>query len=80
MDPLLSGGTDHARQESGDSGLSLSSNNYSMSHTPDYLSAMDDSMDCISGNYIINYIQSFDEIEFNIVIHLFINIIIYKYM
>lgn len=49
MDPFLSGVTDHTRQESGDSGLSLSSNNYSMPHTPDFLSNMDDSMDCISG-------------------------------
>lgn len=49
MDPFLSGVTDHSRQESGDSGLSLSSNNYSMPHTPDFLSNIDDSMDCISG-------------------------------
>lgn len=49
MDPFLSGITDHARQESGDSGLSLSSNNYSMPHTPDFLNNIDDSMDCISG-------------------------------
>lgn len=46
MDPFLSGNTEHSRQESGDSGLSLS-NDYS--HTP-YLSNIDDSMDCISGN------------------------------
>lgn len=50
MDPFLSGVTDHTRQESGDSGLSLSSNNYSMPQTPDFLN-MDDSMDCISGTY-----------------------------
>lgn len=49
MDPFLSGATDHTRQESGDSGLSLSSNNYSIPHTPDFLSNIDDSMDCISG-------------------------------
>lgn len=49
MDPFLSGVTDHTRQESGDSGLSLSSNNYSIPHTPDFLGNMDDSMDCISG-------------------------------
>lgn len=50
IDPFLSGVTDHARQESADSGLSLSSNNYSMSQTPDFLSSlMDDSMDCSSG-------------------------------
>lgn len=53
MDPFLSGVTDHTRQESGDSGLSLSSNNYSMPHTPDFLGNMDDSMDCISGAYTI---------------------------
>uniref|UniRef100_A0A0K8TQ71 WW domain-containing protein n=1 Tax=Tabanus bromius TaxID=304241 RepID=A0A0K8TQ71_TABBR len=46
MDPFLSGITDHTRQESGDSGLSLSSNNFSV--TPDFLSNIDDSMDCIS--------------------------------
>lgn len=52
MDPFLSGVTDHTRQESGDSGLSLSSNNYSIPHTPDFLGNMDDSMDCISGMHI----------------------------
>lgn len=51
MDPFLSGITDHTRQESADSGLSLSSNHYSVSHTPDLLATMDDSMDCISGKY-----------------------------
>lgn len=51
MDPFLSGVTDHTRQESADSGLSLSSNNYSMPHTPDFLGNMDDSMDCISGKF-----------------------------
>lgn len=51
MDPFLSGVTDHSRQESADSGLSLSSNNYSMPHTPDFLTNIDDSMDCISGKY-----------------------------
>lgn len=50
MDPFLSG-IRHGRQESGDSGTSLSSNNYSMPHTPDFLGNMDDSMDCISGKY-----------------------------
>lgn len=54
MDPFLSGATDHTRQESGDSGLSLSSNNYSIPHTPDFLSNIDDSMDCISGKYMTN--------------------------
>lgn len=54
MDPFLSGVTDHTRQESGDSGLSLSSsNNYSMPHTPDFLPNIDDSMDCISGIFTI---------------------------
>jgi protein yorkie len=42
-DPFLSGITDHTRQESGDSGLSVS-----MSHTPDFLSSIDDSMDGLS--------------------------------
>lgn len=42
MDPFLSGVTDHTRQESGDSGLSLSSNNY-------FNNYIDDSMDCTSG-------------------------------
>lgn len=51
MDPFLSGITDHTRQESADSGLSLSSNHYSVSHTPDLLATMDDSMDCISGEW-----------------------------
>lgn len=46
MDPFLSGIADHSRQESADSGLSLSSNNFSV--TPDYLSQIGDSMDCIS--------------------------------
>lgn len=53
MDPFLSGVTDHTRQESGDSGLSLSSNNYSMPHTPDFLPNIDDSMDCISGKIFL---------------------------
>lgn len=39
-DPLLS---EHARQESGDSGLSISSNQNFMS-TPDFI--LDESMDC----------------------------------
>lgn len=43
-DPFLTGITDHTRQESGDSGLSVS-----MSHTPDFLSSIDDSMDGLSG-------------------------------
>lgn len=49
MDPFLSGVTDHTRQESADSGLSVSSTNYSMPHTPDFMANIDDSMDCISG-------------------------------
>lgn len=51
MDPFLSGITDHTRQESGDSGLSLSSNNYSMPQISDPFSTLDidDSMDCTSG-------------------------------
>ncbi|CAO1400246.1 unnamed protein product [Diamesa serratosioi] len=42
-DPFLPGVTDHTRQESGDSGLSVS-----LSHTPDFLSSIDDSMDGLS--------------------------------
>ncbi|CAG9805577.1 unnamed protein product [Chironomus riparius] len=42
-DPFLPGITDHTRQESGDSGLSVS-----LSHTPDFLSSIDDSMDGLS--------------------------------
>lgn len=57
MDPFLSG-IRHGRQESGDSGTSLSSNNYSMPHTPDFLSNVDDSMDCISGTYPIDSIET----------------------
>lgn len=51
MDPFLSGVTDHTRQESADSGLSVSSTNYSMPHTPDFMANIDDSMDCISGKF-----------------------------
>lgn len=58
MDPFLSGITDHTRQESADSGLSLSSNHYSVSHTPDLLATMDDSMDCISGQYQYNWMAT----------------------
>ena len=48
MDPFLSG-DNHSRQESGDSGLSLSSNTFSVN--ADIITEMDDSMDCISGKY-----------------------------
>lgn len=54
MDPFLSGVTDHTRQESADSGLSVSSTNYSMPHTPDFMANIDDSMDCISGKLYEN--------------------------
>uniref|UniRef100_A0A8W7P3D6 WW domain-containing protein n=3 Tax=gambiae species complex TaxID=44542 RepID=A0A8W7P3D6_ANOCL len=47
-DPFLSGIADHARQESGDSGLSESSMTQSMPHTPEFLSSIDDSMDGLS--------------------------------
>ncbi|XP_055601600.1 transcriptional coactivator yorkie-like [Uranotaenia lowii] len=47
-DPFLSQLTDHSRQESGDSGLSESSISQSMTHTPDFLSSIDDSMDGLS--------------------------------
>lgn len=46
-DPFLPGVTDHTRQESGDSGLSVS-----LSHTPDFLSSIDDSMDGLSRNIL----------------------------
>lgn len=49
MDPFLSG-DNHARQESSDSGLSLSSNSFAVN--PDFITHMDTSMDCISGKYI----------------------------
>ncbi|CRL02510.1 CLUMA_CG015352, isoform A [Clunio marinus] len=55
-DPFLSGMTDHARQESSDSGLSVS-----LSHTPDFLSTIDDSMDGLSST--VN--DSMDTITFN---------------
>lgn len=49
VDPFLSGATDHTRQESTDSGLSLSSNNVSLQQNSDFLSNIDDNMDCLSG-------------------------------
>jgi transcriptional coactivator YAP1 len=55
-DPFLPGITDHTRQESGDSGLSVSSVAHSISHTPDFLSSIDDSMDGLSGKLLhFNY-------------------------
>ncbi|CAG9137181.1 unnamed protein product [Plutella xylostella] len=50
IDPFLSGLTDHQRQESADSGLGMAvTQSYSMPHTPeDFLSSMDDRMDCTS--------------------------------
>lgn len=47
----------HTRQESGDSGLSLpsSSTSQSASHTPDFLSNIDDSMDGLSGMFPFLY-------------------------
>lgn len=55
-DPFLPGMTDHTRQESGDSGLSVS-----LSHTPDFLSSIDDSMDGLSSAVT----DSMDTITFN---------------
>lgn len=55
-DPFLPGMTDHTRQESGDSGLSVS-----LSHTPDFLSSIDDSMDGLSSTVA----DSMDTITFN---------------
>ncbi|XP_037951717.1 transcriptional coactivator yorkie-like isoform X1 [Teleopsis dalmanni] len=49
MDPFLSG-DNHARQESSDSGLSLSSNTFSVNS--EFITHIDDSMDCISENGI----------------------------
>jgi protein yorkie len=48
IDPILSSSTDHARQESADSGLSLSSNNVSLNHNSDFLPNIDDNMDGLS--------------------------------
>ncbi|XP_012549102.1 transcriptional coactivator YAP1 isoform X2 [Bombyx mandarina] len=50
LDPFLPGLTDHQRQESADSGLGMAvPQSYSMPHTPeDFLSGMDDRMDCTS--------------------------------
>uniref|UniRef100_A0A1A9UJ16 WW domain-containing protein n=1 Tax=Glossina austeni TaxID=7395 RepID=A0A1A9UJ16_GLOAU len=47
MDPFLSG-DNHARQESSDSGLSLSSNSFAVN--TDFITHMDNNMDCISEN------------------------------
>lgn len=56
LDPFLSdhATTDHTRQESADSGLSLSSNNVSLPHYSDFLTNIDD-MDCLSGELILKY-------------------------
>ncbi|KAG5681768.1 hypothetical protein PVAND_011176 [Polypedilum vanderplanki] len=51
-DPFLPGITDHTRQESGDSGLSLS-------HTPDFL--CDDSMDGLSVSVTDSTMEAFNE-------------------
>lgn len=54
MDPFLSSLTDHSRQESGDSGLGMSTN-YSMPHTPeDYLASMDDNMEVGSESHTLD--------------------------
>ncbi|XP_076261028.1 WW domain-containing transcription regulator protein 1-like isoform X2 [Rhynchophorus ferrugineus] len=54
IDPFLSGLTDHSRQESGDSGLGMSTN-YSMPHTPeDYLANMDDNMEVGSESHTMD--------------------------
>lgn len=55
-DPFLPGMTDHTRQESGDSGLSVS-----LSNTPDFLSSIDDSMDGLNSTVA----DSMDTINFN---------------
>ncbi|CAD7077074.1 unnamed protein product [Hermetia illucens] len=61
MDPFLSGITDHTRQESGDSGLSLSSNNFSV--TPDFLSNIDDGMDCLSESGNLDSLSGLDSAD-----------------
>ncbi|XP_053963449.1 transcriptional coactivator yorkie isoform X3 [Anastrepha obliqua] len=57
MDPFLSG-DNHARQESSDSGLSLSSNTFSA--TTDLMPNIDDSMDCISESGSLNALSGID--------------------
>lgn len=57
MDPFLSGDS-HARQESGDSGLSLSSNTFSIA--TDFVPQMDDSMDGLSEAGSINHMNGLD--------------------
>ncbi|XP_039954939.1 transcriptional coactivator yorkie [Bactrocera tryoni] len=57
MDPFLSG-DNHARQESSDSGLSLSSNTFST--TADLMPNIDDSMDCISESGSLNALSGID--------------------
>jgi transcriptional coactivator YAP1 len=50
MQPSTPSSDFHSRQESADSGLGMTSGNYSLPHTPeDFLSNMDDNMDTISG-------------------------------
>lgn len=54
IDPFLSSLTDHSRQESGDSGLSMGTT-YSVPHTPeDFLTKMDDSMEVGSENLTVD--------------------------
>lgn len=54
IDPFLSSLTDHSRQESGDSGLSMGTT-YSVPHTPeDFLAKMDDSMEVGSENLTVD--------------------------
>lgn len=54
IDPFLSNLTDHSRQESGDSGLSMGTT-YSVPHTPeDFLTKMDDSMEVGSENLTVD--------------------------
>ncbi|XP_067626853.1 transcriptional coactivator yorkie [Eurosta solidaginis] len=57
MDPFLSG-DNHARQESSDSGLSLSSNTFSAA--TDLMPNIDDSMDCISESGSLNALSGID--------------------
>ncbi|XP_055374291.1 transcriptional coactivator yorkie isoform X1 [Condylostylus longicornis] len=58
MDPFLSAITDHTRQESADSGLSLTSNNFSLNS--DFLQNIDDSMDCLNDNGNLDSLTGLD--------------------
>lgn len=81
IDPFLSG-DNHARQESSDSGLSLSSNSFAVN--TDFINHMDTSMDCISGKQEINFQYKRIEILIFIILIILYNnfylIIIYNFI